>query len=217
MNGSPCIDGGTATYAPVYDIDGVARPLDGDNNGVAKYDLGAYEYVHALADSDGDSLLDQDEINAGTNPANSDTDSDGMSDGFEAMYGLDATGDDADADADGDGLSNLVEASNGTNPTNSDTDGDNSPDGDEDVAGTDPVDPMSYFYVSDIQPLEGGGCELVFDTVVGRVYTVYYSTGLGGEWQVLQGGIIAGTGAPVAVQDAVNDAQCFYRVEVVRQ
>ncbi len=49
-DGSPCIDAGTAQYAPNHDIDGTPRPLG------TGYDMGAFEYITAGSntDSDGD-------------------------------------------------------------------------------------------------------------------------------------------------------------------
>jgi subtilisin family serine protease len=212
---SPCIDVGTYFEAPGYDRDGVPRPLDGDGNSNTYYsvDVGAYEFIHPLADTDGDGQLDQDEINNGTNPIMIDSDFDGMTDGFEALYGLNGMLNDALGDLDNDGVSNLAEANGGTDPTNSDTDGDNSPDGDEAIAGTDPLNAASYFYVSDIQPLIGGGCQVTFDSVVGRTYSLYCCSEPGGFWILVQGGI-TGTGLPITVQDLANEDKCFYKVEV---
>ena len=66
--GSPCIDSGT--FETSIDLDGFARPLDGDNDTVAEYDMGAYEFGfdHSFADADGDEMSDSDEVGAGTNP-----------------------------------------------------------------------------------------------------------------------------------------------------
>lgn len=70
QSNSPAIDAGVALPEVGRDIDGRPRPLDGLNAGTNRWDIGAVEYVHPLADSDGDGLRDADEIAAGTDATN---------------------------------------------------------------------------------------------------------------------------------------------------
>jgi hypothetical protein len=65
---SPCIDAGFAGKAATTDFDSVPRPLDGNNDGTAAFDMGAFEFIHPTADTDHDGAPDEAEIIAGTNP-----------------------------------------------------------------------------------------------------------------------------------------------------
>jgi len=58
---SPLIDAGTNNYMLV-DLVGNPRILDGNNNRHARIDIGAYEYVHPKADSNGNGISDREEI-----------------------------------------------------------------------------------------------------------------------------------------------------------
>ncbi|NCC49951.1 MAG: PKD domain-containing protein [Spartobacteria bacterium] len=117
---SPCIDAGSDWISLVSDIEGTSRPLDGDNDGTALWDMGAYEFVNSLADADGDGLTDSWETANGLDPA----------DPLDALE-----------DPDNDGLTNLSEHARRTDPQNGDTDGDGFLDGYEVEENTDPLDP----------------------------------------------------------------------------
>ncbi len=67
-------------------------------------------------DSDNDGLTNEDERRRGTNPANADTDGDGLPDGWEVANHLNPLTNDASADPDGDGFTNLQEYQNFTDP-----------------------------------------------------------------------------------------------------
>ena len=92
---SPCIDAGSNGLMPSgTDLDGLSRPLDGDNDGMATVDMGCYEHLNRAADSDGDT----------------------MPDGWEFDHGLNLVADDSGQDADNDTLNNGGEYAADTDP-----------------------------------------------------------------------------------------------------
>ncbi|MDY6905447.1 MAG: hypothetical protein SWH61_12255 [Thermodesulfobacteriota bacterium] len=144
-------------------------PGDGDGDGLpdtweTQNGLDSGDIADAMVDDDGDALTNLEEYCRGTDPANPDTDGDGLNDGEE--FGLwqdscadsdedgqpdlidpdadndaindgaeyDYWGEEWDGDADEDGLYNLIDP---------DSDGDGFPDGTEIAGGADPSDPAS--------------------------------------------------------------------------
>jgi hypothetical protein len=87
-------------------------------------------------DSDGDGLLNSEELGLGTDGRKVDTNGDGIPDGAAVKAGLSAT----NTDMDGDGVSNSVEAERGTDPFVADTDGD----GVNDAVDCFPLDPTRW-------------------------------------------------------------------------
>ena len=92
---SPCIDAGT-NLGVIVDRDGLPRPLDGNNDGIVLPDMGAYEILNPIADSDGDLMPDGWEIGyslSPTNPADAgwDNDSDGPDNENEYIADTDPT------------------------------------------------------------------------------------------------------------------------------
>ncbi len=116
--------------------------IDTDRDGLADPEEVAAGTDPADPDTDGDGLLDGVEVKAiGTDPRDEDTDGDGLPDGFEVDNGLEPVAtDDGRLDPDNDGLKNVVEFLLGTEAGNPDTDGDGALDGEEfDLYGSDPL------------------------------------------------------------------------------
>ncbi len=98
---SPCIDTGSSlAHLLADDLDGRSRPLDGDVDGIAAFDIGAYEY----------------------DPATTDSNSDGIPDLWYLGHGLDAADPGVGAgDPDQDGLTTRQEWIAGTDPADPDS------------------------------------------------------------------------------------------------
>ncbi|VGO19985.1 choice-of-anchor Q domain-containing protein [Pontiella sulfatireligans] len=90
LNSSPAIDAGSKVGSTSVDIDGVPRPLDGNNDGLVLVDIGAHEYLSASSDTDGDGMLDEWESEYGYSPVAAgdgllDSDGDGIADADESI------------------------------------------------------------------------------------------------------------------------------------
>ncbi|MFZ3580396.1 hypothetical protein ACOI1D_21040, partial [Virgibacillus sp. DJP39] len=154
-------DGNFKLIASINNRDKVTRYIDNDFEFGELYSY-KVNYIHGNReielsnvveignelDSDQDNLEDVRELMAGTDPYSLDTDSDGLTDGFELLIlgtiPLIADTDDdgvrdADEDGDKDGLKNKKEQAINTDPTKLDTDSDGLNDGEESSMNTSPV------------------------------------------------------------------------------
>ena len=142
-NGSP----------PVYPIGGETTDSDRDDlPDLWETSWAAINDLTQLSDTgdfDADGLTDLEELTAGTNPTNADSDGDGIADGAETNTGTFVNASDTgtnpgNPDSDSDGLEDGAEVdTHQTDPTDADSDDDGTHDGDEILAGTNPNDPNS--------------------------------------------------------------------------
>ena len=122
-------------------------------------------------------------------PGGVDTDGDGIPDGWEYFYGLNAAVPDGGIDTDGDGLDNLHEY----------------------IAHTDPRTPQSVLRVTAFQPAGAGNFSLTWQSVAGLTYRIFTAPAPGGPFTFLKNVASAGDGT-TSTTVAGPAGQFFYRV-----
>lgn len=185
-------------------------------------------------DNDLDSLLDGEEIMAGSSLYNMDTDGDGLSDSEEVKTCgtspvlADSDGDRLSdfeevktrgtnpvlADSDNDGLNDSDEIIiYGTNPVLADSDGDGMNDSNELVAGTSPTNRNDVLSVTFII-LPNGQREVSCFGSPGHSYTYEYTDSIRATNWHSAPFEITGSGAPISFTDPEASSHRFYRIRV---
>lgn len=121
------------------------------------------------------------------------------------------------ADSDADGLSDSNEVFRlGSNAASTDTDDDGAGDLYEFITGTSLIEwtaPGSLFGVT-AGGWTGGGPVVAWPSVTGRLYTVYSTTNLPGDWEITAAADRPGTGAWMSYTNAPGAARLYCRVRV---
>lgn len=181
--GEPNNAGGLEHYAQLWDN---TDWNDAKADGLKPYIL---EYSTVLdptvADSDGDGVLDGDEIALGSNPLSTDSDGDGLTDGEEVAAGSSPVL----VDTDNDGFSDFKELRiHLTDPLKYDTDGDGLPDGDEiSITLTSPLNPdTDNDTVLDMELVASVAGANTYDRYDGHVSSYWTTVGDGVELSLLR-------------------------------
>ena len=136
---------------------------------------------HALSDATGATSLAH-TVTAGTLAVDTDTDGDGMGDGWENTH-FGSLARNGTGDFDGDDADDLTEFNHGTLPETMDSDGDGLTDGQELIAGTDGLDGYDCFEIRDMGAVANTGqIAIYWDSREGRLYTVEGAATLGAVW-----------------------------------
>ncbi len=174
----------TSAFETVYVVldpaDNISELDESDNS--------SFVMVMTTLDSDGDGLLDGEEIRFGTSIGSADSDNDGLDDIDELT-------------------------THGTNPSNPDTDLDGMNDGREIVAGTAPDDATSCFRVATPQTIDGKHL-LQWNTVSGHVYSVYRSTNLLSGFQCVETNI---PWTRTSFTNTTDNPSSFYKIGVTAE
>ncbi|WP_264488091.1 hypothetical protein [Luteolibacter arcticus] len=205
------------------DTDGLPDGWELANN-LSPRDNGSIAVVNGAAgDRDIDESPNSQELAAGSDPNDLDTDGDGLSDGVESNSGDFIDADDTGTspikmDSDGDQIADNTELTLGTDPTLPDTDGDGFNDNVEVAAGTDPTDEDDFPITADPKvtafSFNGAAFELtVGNLVAAKTYTLARSTTLDDFSPI--GTTVTGVTTHTFSDADTPEGAAFYRVEEV--
>lgn len=162
-------------------------------------------------DNDLDGLIDNEELIAGSDPFNSDTDDDGLGDYMEVKtYGTNPSIEDTDNDGLDDGEEVNIYS---TNPALPDSDNDGMSDPDELVAGTSPTNQNSVLSLN-LELMLDGDLKISWFGVAERFYTFEYAGALTDNWQSYPIEVCGADAPVIFIDDPSTMTNHFYRVRV---